>query len=722
MRMSERSFFKKRAIVAIVLLLSFIFGFSLLSFVCRRNVQADGEGMWGGGTGWEQGDGQYCVNFGFYGYNDGDVITFHLQLNFSYFYIVSAGGISSYSVDDVNGVFTGTITYNSSSPDYTLVVGGTFDSPLSIVSTGVDGVTYSTPTTTTTAAPTSTPTPIPAATTAAPAATTAAPETTAAAPAGGGTTSGEESSAASSSETTTSETSESTDETEEEETAEESSENSVVALDNPTLIADEAARHDEPVSAESISEDNPDPTKAPAVVARTKSSGGHSAVWIVVAAVLIGGAGFRYVQLKKQEFYGSELAMEFIPGRVIGNLVDKIRPSKVSNTAPVTAVEEKPKVINGYLQTSNTRSIRPEFSNAAALAKLEQNRKPENSNTIPGLKPPVKRPASASVNHAAAAKADVAAKDVKPVTENTTAPGLKPPIKRPASASVNHAAVAAATATVSKKAEDEKKKKDPFRKNDAHENKIETPSSDNNKTVVESDTIEDKKVGSSGAFGRVIMNGEKKYPEGSANQMNNRSNGARRNSMNRSDKGYLSPTAAPTAAASAFKKSMSEKKGEAPSIATQFVPPVIKKEETRKPSPFKQIKRPTGADVDEAAEVVRKENEKAAPNIALSFIPMAAPARKEEINPFKSNKGPIKRPSSASVNRAAAEKEEPEEVEEVSSETETKKMSFTAALREHERATSFRPSGEFGGQDKIDPFKHNVDSEGNALKSDSPQD
>ena len=187
----------------------------------------------------------------------------------------------------------------------------------------------------------------------------------------------------------------------------------------------------------------------------------------------------------------------------------------------------------------------------------------------------------------------------------------------------------------------------------------------------------------------------------------------------------LNVNSAPTVAAMAFEKAMSEK-SEKPSIATQYVPPVEeKKAVTPRKSPFKQVKRPDGADVEAAAEEVKKEEKEKAPNIALNFIPMPV-AKHEEINPFKSassEKGPIKRPASASVNRAAALKAEAEAGETEAAEEEKKeeakytRPSFTAALREHERATSFRPSNEFGMQEKIDPFKHNAAPEGDAEAS-----
>lgn len=715
--MGDRSFGKRGTVSFIVLFLSLVLGFYCISASYVRDVRAD-SGIWTG-SGWSQGDGQYCVNFGFFGYNDGDVIVFHLNLNAYYFSVVNAGGVYNYSTDEANGVFSGTVTYNSSSPNYTITISGDFDEVPTILSGSVDGVSYAAPTTTTTAAPTPTPRPAtptpapaaPAATTAAPAATTATPETAAPASGAEGNTSSEDETAATAA--TESDTSESTEESDDtDESTDETSEETKVTGDNPTLVADEAARHDEPVTSETTSGEAVEQPDAPVVVAKTKTPGKNYAPAVMIVLALLAGAGVRYAQLKKRDLEGSEIALNFIPG--VANIVGKSRPSKEVNTAPATAVEEKPKVVNGYLQTSNTRSIRPEFSNAAALAKLEE--KKAANNTLPGVKPPVKRPSSASVNHAEAAKqAAVNAKpevkpeikpEIKPEKTETAAPkpaktpfgakaspapGLKPPIKRPASASVNHAAVAAAEAAGLKAADAKKDDDKESRKSDAE-------------------------IGETAKSERAIMGKEKNRPEEHSAHMNRRPNNSR-STMNRPDKDYLNPNATPTVAAMAFEKAMHEN-SEKPAIATQYVPPVIQKEEVRRPSPFKQIKRPTGADVEAAAQVVKEEAEKARPNIALNFIP-AAKVQKEEINPFKSNKGPIKRTGEAALNKDA--QAEVDETEEKSAE-EPKKMSFTAALREHERTTSFRPSGEFGGTDKIDPFKHNVDSEGNSIKPDEPEE
>ncbi len=649
----ERSFIHKRALVTVVLLCSFVLSFLCVSNFTRSDVRADGsisvstESVWADGF-------TYVITLS--DYPIGTRVTLYLCFPHE----VTGSDLSSVwnsesvsTVNDNESYVTVLIDYSPK------MVGGTVSGmDLGTDVAGFSATVYSEDYSgvTTTAAPT--PTPRPATPTPRPATTSATVVTTTASATVAETSaddeSDEETSPAEVTETSvsgTSATSETTEETTDESTEEStdgSSEETMVILDNPTLVAD--MDKDDPKETEAT----PTTAAEPVVVARTKPSGGSSR-WILILAVLLVITGFRYVQLKRRDLSGGELAMEFIPGRVIGRIADKIRPPKTVDPAPAETSEEKPKVINGYLQTSNTRTIRPEFSNAAALAKLED--KKTAGSTLPGVKPPVKRPASASVNHAAAAAGTA---------------GDKP---------------------ADKHADDRR---------------------NNNQESQKSDT----EIVTSAASERAIMSKEKKSSEDNSAQMNRRPNQSR-NTMNRPDKDYLNPNATPTVAAMAFERAMHEN-AEKPAIATQYVPPVIEKEEVRRPSPFKQIKRPTGADVEAAAQVVKEEEKKARPNIALNFIP-AAKVQKEEINPFKSNKGPIKRTGDAALNKANAQAEDDGEQREPEAE-EPKKMSFTAALREHERSKSFRPSGEFGGQNKIDPFKHNVDSEGNIIKPDAPEE
>ena len=150
--------------------------------------------------------------------------------------------------------------------------------------------------------------------------------------------------------------------------------------------------------------------------------------------------------------------------------------------------------------------------------------------------------------------------------------------------------------------------------------------------------------------------------------------------MNRPDASTLNLGATDTVAAQAFAKQLQESNSSKPSIlANSYIPPVIeKKEEQKAPSPFKAapkgpIKRPknlgaagAGAETEEEAE----PEEKKAPSGPQIAKFMDIPIVQKPASPFvplgqqpNNNTGlkaPIKRPSSASVNRAQAQKDEEE--------------------------------------------------------------
>ena len=223
----------------------------------------------------------------------------------------------------------------------------------------------------------------------------------------------------------------------------------------PTVIAP-VIHEDEPDATDSEpTEEDGDPTNTPtpttkvAVAATTSSKKSNNFPWWIIAVALIlllAGGRYKYLRDRKG-FPRKDAVIDIIPGGIVRK-VTGMRP--YSPTPTVAAGAAAPKVVNGYLQTSNTRSIRPMYSNtpAARAAEAKAMAAPE-ATPAPALKAPIKRPASASVNHAAAAaaaKAETAGKAAAS-TSGTPAPGLKPPIKRPASASVNHAAAAAAAKT-----------------------------------------------------------------------------------------------------------------------------------------------------------------------------------------------------------------------------------------------------------------------------------
>ena len=177
-----------------------------------------------------------------------------------------------------------------------------------------------------------------------------------------------------------------------------------------------------------------------------------------------------------------------------------------------------------------------------------------------------------------------------------------------------------------------------------------------------------------------------------------------RDTMNRPDSSILNASAEPTVAAKAFEKAVKEN-SVTPAIATGFVPPVIaeeKKEPEVKRSPFRQVK--TEGDNESGSA-----SKKSGPAIASGFIPMPGYMKKQEINPFKSNKSPIKRAASASVNHAAiADNEDVEEETEEVQVHSPERPSLTAALAGQEVHSTFRPT-DFKLQNQKDPFKRNAD-------------
>ncbi len=390
---------RKRISGFIVSVLIAALAFSVFcSNLTSRKVNA-AAGMWCSSSAWDIGNDEYQFNFGFWGCQDGDVINFRIVFNNNEVFVTDRG--AAYNVSDGSDVITGSFTYTAAISSCTMSVSVMTMSGPGIVDYSIVSVTPApteAPTTTTTAAPTTAatttaaPTPAPAATTtrsttAAPTATTttkpagdgdSTPVTTAATqPAGGDQTAPAAPDAAQPSETeattatTSSETSESTEETEEstDETIIETSEE----LDIPTSPTGVMAA----VEEETEETNPPTPTPLPRIYdAGIKKN--HFPWWILLVAAVVIASALRYRKLAAQDLYMDEIIYEFIPGRVIGNIVDKVRGTKTADITPVVE-EDKPKVINGYLQTSNTRTIRPEFSNVAAINKAKELEKSKNA-------------------------------------------------------------------------------------------------------------------------------------------------------------------------------------------------------------------------------------------------------------------------------------------------------------------------------------------------------
>ena len=155
-----------------------------------------------------------------------------------------------------------------------------------------------------------------------------------------------------------------------------------------------------------------------------------------------------------------------------------------------------------------------------------------------------------------------------------------------------------------------------------------------------------------------------------------------KSTMNRPDSSSLNSNAEATAAAKLFAMKQAEEQEFKPAIATGFIPPVVEKSsyEEDHVSPFKAapkapIKRPKGiSNVALGQEEEVRETEAApvddAPQIAR-FIPIpVVETPKSPFAPIGQNnnsanglKAPIKRPPSASVNHAAAMKEEEEKAQ-----------------------------------------------------------
>ncbi len=147
--------------------------------------------------------------------------------------------------------------------------------------------------------------------------------------------------------------------------------------------------------------------------------------------------------------------------------------------------------------------------------------------------------------------------------------------------------------------------------------------------------------------------------------------------MNRPDSESLNSNATSTVAAQFFARNLEEDKDKAnkPSIANTFIPPVIEKEQEKTVSPFKAppkgpIKRPkNAANIAFQQEEKKPEEEvKKAPEGPQIAKFMNIPIVQKPESPFKpiseapqnntGLKAPIKRPPSASINHAAAQKEE----------------------------------------------------------------
>ena len=143
-----------------------------------------------------------------------------------------------------------------------------------------------------------------------------------------------------------------------------------------------SATNEKPDSGEDEGEGEdatPTPTRAVRKYANTVKKGPKAptagevikTIIIIIAVVIV----CRIIYLKYNDVYNEDLLKEFIP--------EKLRPKKAKKVET-----ETPEAVNGFLKISNTRSIRPEFSNAAAEVDRHRgvNRKNENGNSDPSNK------------------------------------------------------------------------------------------------------------------------------------------------------------------------------------------------------------------------------------------------------------------------------------------------------------------------------------------------
>lgn len=193
----------------------------------------------------------------------------------------------------------------------------------------------------------------------------------------------------------------------------------------------------------------PTPTvaiKAQGIIKGQKDSFINPWTLLILFGIIIIG---RLVYLYRDGLGVKECFLNIIPGVELGRRHEQRK------------IEEPiPEVKNGYLVTSNMKSYRPIHSNTKeGIAKAMEEEETKTSSSVAmttAIKPPVKRPKSASVNHAQNGSSETSREDkinkASSTKGNTTSDtnvektSVKPasvepkaPIKRPKSASVNHA-------------------------------------------------------------------------------------------------------------------------------------------------------------------------------------------------------------------------------------------------------------------------------------------
>lgn len=212
-------------------------------------------------------------------------------------------------------------------------------------------------------------------------------------------------------------------------------------LPAPVVVGDEGDSNNGASSGDGEGTPTPTPTRAATAgyikTARTQDVDGNNHLPMIIVVLLFIAAVARIVYLKNNGTENEDLLKEFIP---IDAIKAKFAGETATSVSSGAAAADEPKVVNGYLQKSNTAPIRPVFSNTPGAR--------EAATTA------TKMAASSSASNAAAKTATASAQ------AKTATP--KPPVKRPvrgANAAVAAAGAAAVTGAADKKITHEQPKK-----------------------------------------------------------------------------------------------------------------------------------------------------------------------------------------------------------------------------------------------------------------------
>ena len=473
----------KFAVKILSLFLCFILTIGVSLSQQERTVNADGSvsisvESWGDGAN---------INITVSGYSAGSTVSFSIEGNhsidgFSYNFGNGAGTCSNTTEQTLAVTITG--WDGSPNGSYYIGVSGTwsdFSASVTNVSSNEPAPTETTPaptptstpkpTATTTPKPTATPEPKPTATptpannnsssgnSTNPTQATAAPASdngSAAAPAAGGDAPipPAETTAAAAETTATTAASETTETSDPSETSE--TDNTLTAGETQETVmavvgeVQEGETYDQTVVLDETHEDGSpvvmglnSKTQEELSVEKAKKQLMTASFWIVLIVLIAGASYARYRYLKKKEYKGSEIAINFIPGT--SDLIYAIGyhfnlPGKGKDAAPAEASASPS---HASFNTASAMKELKKMETTVAATKTAQTapRAKSSATSVPH-----KRPKELSVNHAAAVAAAKTAQDA-PKTKTSTPSTPSVPHKRPKELSVNHAAAVAAAKT-----------------------------------------------------------------------------------------------------------------------------------------------------------------------------------------------------------------------------------------------------------------------------------